>query len=84
MRLLPTTGEKNLPKMSQIEFEQVGDLVVGSIQQLMKKEYQFEEIWLPTPFPDGPKSNIFVSKDFYTNTDRCLILILDTGAVRAG
>ena len=43
-----------------------------------------EEVWLPTPVPGGPKCNIFVSNDFYTNTDRCLILIQGTGSVRAG
>lgn len=43
-----------------------------------------QEVWLPTPVPNGPKSNIFISADFYTNTDRCLLLIQGTGAVRAG
>jgi hypothetical protein len=50
----------------------------------MKKQYGMQEVWLPTPIENGPKSNIFVSSDFYTNTDRCLVLIQGTGAVRAG
>jgi len=33
-----------------------------------------QEVWLPTSVPNGAKSNIFVSSDFYTNKKRCLIL----------
>jgi len=43
-----------------------------------------QEVWLPTPSPNGAKCNIFISDDFYTNLDRCLLLIQGTGAVRAG
>ena len=34
--------------------------------------------------PNGPKCNIFLSQDFYTNTDRCLVLIQGSGECRAG
>lgn len=58
--------------------------MTGAIQQIMKEKYGMQEVWLPTPIVNGPKSNIFVSHDFHTNTDRCLVLIQGTGAVRAG
>lgn len=51
----------------------------------MKQDYQMHEIWLPeTAKPAEAKSNVFISKDFYTNTNRCLVLIQGTGSVRAG
>jgi hypothetical protein len=61
--------------MTQKQFEKVGDIVTGAIQQMMIEEFKMEEVWLPTPVPNGPKSNIFISADFYTNTDRCMLLI---------
>jgi len=42
------------------------------------------EVWLPADDSTGPKANIFLSQDFYTNKNKCLVLIQGTGAVRAG
>lgn len=49
----------------------------------MTDVYQLQEIWLPIGL-EGPKCNIFISEDFHTNKDKCLVLIQGTGAVRAG
>jgi len=71
--------------MSQAEFEALGELVIGAIQQIMKTDFKMQEIWLPeTADALAPKVNVFVSDDFLTNTERCLILIQGTGSVRAG
>ena len=76
---------KPIPQMSQSEFESLGDLVLGYIQQTMKVKYEMQEVWIgDSSDPNGPKCNIFISKDFYQNTGRCLVLIQGTGAVRAG
>ena len=48
----------------------------------MKTKYAMREVWIGEK--GGPKCNIFISDDFYTNTGRCLVLIQGTGAVRAG
>jgi len=51
----------------------------------MKTDFKMQEVWLPvTAKPSEPKSNVFISSDFYTNKERCLILIQGTGSVRAG
>ncbi len=48
------------------------------------------EKWLPLPEDNNfgsaakPANNIFVSADFYTNPNKCLVLIQGTGPVRAG
>ena len=86
LKLLPIDSkEVQLPKMSQGEFEELGEQVIGAIQQIMKRDFQMQELWLPeTAKPTEPKCNVFVSKDFFTNTERCLILIQGTGSVRAG
>ena len=71
-----------MERMDQKEFERVGDLVLGYVQTTMKVKYGMKEIWLGAK--NGPKCNIFVSDDFFTNTGRCMVLIQGTGAVRAG
>lgn len=81
---LKTLDGGDLHKMGQSEFEQLGELVIGSVQQMMKENYHMEEVWLPESDKPVAKCNIFISDDFYSNTDRCLILIQGTGAVRAG
>jgi hypothetical protein len=62
--------------MSQTEFEELGELVIGAIQQIMKSDFKMQEIWLPeTALPTEPKCNVFVSNDFFTNQERVLVLI---------
>ena len=62
--------------MTQSEFEAIGDLVTGAIQQIMKNDYNMQEIWLPENLDAShPKVNVFVSQDFFTNKDRLLVLI---------
>ena len=62
--------------MSSQEFDQLGDLVIGYVQQMMKKRFGMIETWIgDARKKNGPKCNVFVSKDFYTNTGRCLVLI---------
>ena len=68
--------------MTQPEFERVGDLVNGYVQTQMKVKYGMQEIWLGAE--NGPKCNIFVSDDFYTNTGRCMVLVQGNGPCRAG
>ena len=62
-----------MDRMSQEEFEQVGDLVLGYVQTTMKAKYGMKEIWLGAK--NGPKCNIFASDDLFTNTGRCMVLI---------
>ena len=48
---------------------------------------KMSEQWLPITEGTAPTkgaNNIFLSSDFYTNTNKCLILIQGTGPVRAG
>ena len=71
-RLLRIDGQE-MQRMTQDEFEKVGDLVNGYVQQQMKDKYGMQEVWLGAR--TGPKCNIFISDDFYTNTGRCMVLI---------
>ena len=48
----------------------------------MRDKYGMQEVWLGAR--SGPKCNIFISDDFYTNTGRCMVLIQGNGACRAG
>ena len=83
-KLLRNDG-KAIGMMSKEEFEKLGDLVAGYIQQEMKEKYGMKEVWIGGgESGKGPKCNIFISNDFYTNKGRCLILIQGMGAVRAG
>ena len=51
----------------------------------MKTRYNMNEVWVGDKSdPDGPKVNIFLSDDFYTNKNHCLVLIQGTGKCRAG
>ena len=75
--------DEPFPKMSQCEFEEIGELVQGWVRQTMRESFGMKELWIGGS-ENGPKCNIYVSDDFETNKDRCLILIQGTGAVRAG
>lgn len=49
----------------------------------MKQQYHMQEEWIPEQ--DGDQQcQIYLSKDFYTNDKKCLVLIQGTGSVRAG
>lgn len=84
MKFVPTDlGEKlltldceELPSINKEEYEKISDLVTGFIQQVMKSRYNMQEVWIgDDKKPNGPKANIFISEDFYTNTGRCIVLI---------
>ena len=47
----------------------------------MREIYGLKEVWIGG---SGPKNNIYVSEDFTTNSEKCLVLLQGTGAVRAG
>lgn len=82
---LMTLSGGPMPRMNQAEYEKVGDIVTGYIQQVMKTRFNMQEVWVGDDSkPNAPKVNIFLSDDFYTNAGRCLVLIQGTGAVRAG
>ena len=50
----------------------------------MREFFRMKEIWIGGKGNNEPKCNIYISDDFGTNTERCLVLIQGTGAVRAG
>lgn len=67
----------------------LGDCVETYIQNLIKSEkWNYREIWLPIREEETSdhhdQVNIFVSDDFSTNENGCLVLIQGSGAVRAG
>jgi hypothetical protein len=72
-------------RLSPKEFESVGNLITGVVQDFMVEKYGLREVWLPlSDNPDSPKVNIFISPDLFTNFSTCLVLIQGTGPVRAG
>lgn len=77
--------------ISERHYSALGDTIILELQQILIQQYKFNEIWLPfrntTMTVNEIDShldqvNIFVSSDFYTNTNGCLILIQGSGAVR--
>ena len=76
-----------LPRMTQEEFEETGSLIMSSVQQIMKEQYGFEELEIivsgaPLSQPDIAK--VWVSPDFLTNQDKCLILLQGNGPALPG
>ena len=66
--------------ISQRHYELLGRAIQNYIQSLMKTNpWNYQEIWL-----EFNQVNIFISNDFQTNLNGCLILIQGIGAVRAG
>ena len=71
--------------ITQRHYDLLGRSIEIYIQSLMKSEkWNYEEIWLPCKSNHQQRVNIFVSDDFRTNDNGCLILIQGAGVVRAG
>lgn len=71
--------------ISQRHYELLGKCIQIYIQSLIKSNpWNYQEIWLPIENNQQHQVNIFVSNDFQTNLNGCLILIQGVGAVRAG
>jgi hypothetical protein len=71
--------------ISQRHYDLLGKCIEIYIQSLIKSNpWNYEEIWLPIKTNEPNQVNIFVSNDFRTNVNGCLILIQGSGAVRAG
>ncbi|KAF2069673.1 hypothetical protein CYY_009010 [Polysphondylium violaceum] len=82
--------EEKFQFVDQDHYDRMGDFIVREIQdKMMNDPYQLDEVWIPKKEDDNDnepiaQSNIFLSKDFYENTDRLMIIICGSGAVRAG
>ncbi|CAF0962174.1 unnamed protein product [Rotaria sordida] len=75
--------------LTQRHYNLLGSCIDTYIQSLIKSDpWNYEEIWLP--IKDEPTNdhhdqvNIFISNDFKTNENGCLILIQGSGVVRPG
>lgn len=73
--------------LTQRHYNALGQCIESFIQRKMKESpWNYREIWLPLR-DDGnhhDQVNIFVSEDFETNENGCLILIQGSGVVRPG
>ena len=49
-------------------------LIIGYVQQLMVEQYKMVRVGIPED-EKGPKCDIFITPDFYSNTTKCLVLI---------
>ena len=54
------------------------------LQEIMTAHFGMQEKWLPSAKEEGIGNNIFISKDFYENKNKCLILIQGIGKVQPG
>jgi hypothetical protein len=75
--------------ISTRHYNALGNCVEKHIQTLMKSNpWNYQEIWLPIKNNSSDdhrdQVNIFVSDDFQSNRNGCLILIQGSGVVRAG
>lgn len=83
-RLRKVNKDEGFTFIEQKHYELLGDVILSYVQEVMRVKYRQREIWIPENGKEGPKCNIFVSEDFETNQNRCLLLIQGAGAVRAG
>jgi len=71
--------------VNQTHYDALGDFIVEHIQNLLKKEYDMEEVLLPLGVddPDVPRNNIFLTPGAL-QADKLILLIQGSGAVRPG
>ena len=68
------TPNAPIPRMNQQEYDELGDIVQGWIRQTMKEYFGLKELWIGGE-GNKPKCNIFVSEDFTTNKEKCMVFI---------
>jgi len=84
--LVHTETESRFQWVNQVHYDLLGDLIVPYIQEQMVKQFGMKEIFLPEKcdLPSHVRSNIFVTPDLETNSNKLMLLIQGSGAVRAG
>lgn len=83
-KLKKISKDEGFTFVEQKHYELLGDVILSYVQEVMRVKYLQKEVLIPEMPAEGPKCNIFLSQDFFTNSDRCLLLIQGAGAVRAG
>jgi len=90
--------EEKFKFVDQDHYDRMGDFIVREIQdKMMSEPYNLDQVWIPKKEQEEgnnneennndeniAQSNIFLSKDFYNNSNRLMIIICGSGAVRAG
>eukprot|EP01132_Coremiostelium_polycephalum_P001234 gene1234-1558_t len=81
--------EKGFQFVDQEHYDLLSDIIVEHIQNTMKKEpYNLDEVLLPLPTTTTTEQqkqcNIFLSKDFYENKEKLMVILCGSGAVKAG
>ncbi|KAK3607074.1 hypothetical protein CHS0354_027936 [Potamilus streckersoni] len=70
---------------NQKHYNALGDILTNYIYNLMETEQNMKREYLPIDAGDDePRSFVFVSDNIRTNTDKLMILVHGSGAVRAG
>lgn len=81
-RLKNLDSGESLILPSQLEYNRLGDLVIRYVQEKLKTELEIREIWIPEDVQE--RCNIFISKDWETNSEKAMVLIQGAGDVRSG
>jgi len=80
------TGKKFALRLTQRQYELLGDFVLLWIQKEMKNRYNFQEVWIPlcdeSSSPEA-RNNIFVSQN-WKESKKLMVFIQGSGAVRPG
>eukprot|EP00656_Telonema_subtile_P048577 TRINITY_DN5820_c0_g1_i1.p1 TRINITY_DN5820_c0_g1~~TRINITY_DN5820_c0_g1_i1.p1 ORF type:complete len:286 (-),score=52.76 TRINITY_DN5820_c0_g1_i1:325-1182(-) len=88
-KLTDTTTGEGFAWKGQQHYDQLSDCVLTYVQDalLVSPECGLQKMEVPPPEgadEDCPRSFVYCSADFETNTDKLLVLIQGTGRVRAG
>jgi hypothetical protein len=68
--------------VNQAHYEHLGDIILKYVQEKMVSDYNMIEEFIPKDA--RPQCNIFISKGWFDDCKKALILIQGAGAVRAG
>ena len=72
--------------VNQAHYEALGDVIQRYVQDQMCRQYGMKEKLIPKKkiSGNGPRCNIFLSKNWFGDCKKALLLIQGAGAVRAG
>ena len=84
--LTNTETDEGFKFINQAHYERLGNVIQRFVQEQMCKRYEMIEEFVPKEpqFEGSPKCNIFISKNWFGECNKAMLLIQGAGAVRAG
>jgi len=70
--------------ITQAHYDAVGDAALIDVQRIMREKYELEELQLPPGADPRTANNIFLSRNATKTTEKLMLIIQGSGAVRPG